>query len=53
MTQDRLNHLMVLYVHKDLTDSLDLIRVANDFVSKSEQRLTMFGKFQPSDLTKK
>lgn len=49
MTHERLNHLMVLYVH----DSLDLISVANDFVSKSEQRLTMFGKFQHSDFTKK
>ena len=52
MTQERLNHLMVLYVHKYLTDNLDLISVANYFVSKSERRLTMFGRFQPSDLAK-
>ena len=31
MTQARLNTLMVLHVHKDLTDSLDLIEVARDF----------------------
>ena len=31
MNQDRLNHLMVLHVHKTLTDTLDLIEVANEF----------------------
>ena len=50
MNQDRLNHLMVLHVHKTLTDTLDLIEVANEFVTGSEHRLTMFGKFVPSDV---
>ena len=45
MLQSRLNHLMVLYVHKDITDTLDLISIANDFVSKSEHRLAFFGRF--------
>ena len=45
MTQERLNHLMLLHVHKDLTDSLSLVDVANEFVSKSERRLQVFGKF--------
>ena len=48
--QARLNHLMVLHVHKDRTDSLNLIDIANDFVSKSERRLTIFGKFTSADL---
>ena len=30
MNQDRLNHLMLLYVHKHLTDNLDLTNIAND-----------------------
>ncbi len=48
MTQERLNHLMVLHVHKSKTDSLDLIDVANTFVN-SEHRLRLFGKFCESD----
>ena len=28
MSQDRLNHLMILHVHKELTDALDLKEVA-------------------------
>ena len=31
MTQERLNHLMLLHFHKDKTDKLDLVCVANDF----------------------
>ena len=45
MTQERLNHLMLLHVHKDLTDSLSLVDVANEFVSRGERRLQVFGKF--------
>ena len=45
MTQERLNHLLVLHVHKDYTDSLDMLQVANSFVSDSEHRLRIFGKF--------
>ena len=44
MTQARLNHAMVLHVHRDLTDNLSLVEVANDFVSKSEHRRTQFGR---------
>ena len=45
MRQDRLNHLMILHVHKELTDALDLKEVGNDFVCGSEHRLRLFGKF--------
>ncbi len=31
MTQGRLNHLMALHYHQQLTDSVDLKKVANDF----------------------
>lgn len=31
-SQDRLNHYMILHVHKELTDALDLKEVANEFV---------------------
>ncbi len=45
MGQQRLNNLMVLYVHKELTDALNLEEVVNDFVADSEHRIRIFGKF--------
>ena len=45
MGQERLNNLLTLHVHKDHTDELDLMAVANEFVSHSEHRLSTFGKF--------
>ena len=35
MSQQRLNNLMLLHVHRDLTDTLDLSAVANDFVGRN------------------
>ena len=49
MTQTRLNHLFLLHVHKNFTDSLDLVVVGNEFTSKSEHGLTYFGKFTSED----
>jgi len=46
MAQQRLNNLMVLHVHRDRTDALNLIDIANDYVEDSEQRLHVFGKFK-------
>ena len=43
MTQQCLNNLMVLHVHKESTDSLDLINIAWEFVAGREGRLRMFG----------
>ncbi len=45
MTQQRLNNLMVLHVHKDHTDKLNLCEVANEFVSVNERRQEVFGTF--------
>jgi len=45
MGQQRLNNLMVLHVHKELTDALNLEEVVNDFVADSEHRIRIFGKF--------
>ena len=50
-TQERLNNLMTLYVHKDYTDGLSLIKVANEFCSLNESRKVIFGKFSPKDKT--
>ena len=45
MGQDRLNNLMVLHVHKELTDEIELSEVGNDFISKCPRRQEVFGKF--------
>ena len=45
MSHGRLNHLMLLQVHKDLTDDLKLGDVANYFVSGCENWLRVFGNF--------
>ena len=43
MSQERLNNLLVLHVHKEKVDSLALEKVAQDFVSGREGRLRQFG----------
>ena len=43
--QQRLNSLMILNVHQDKTDSLNVMSIANQFVANNEQRLAIFGKF--------
>ena len=45
MTQQRLNSLMTLHVHIHRTDALNLNQIANDYTSKSERRMAVFGKF--------
>ena len=42
MLQERLNVVMVLHVHKQLTDDLDLKVISNNFVSKVDQHKTKF-----------
>ena len=50
MTQQRLNHLTILHVHKNLTDDLDLVAVANYFIDGSGHRKHYFGsEFKQSD----
>ena len=46
ISQQRLNNFMMLHIHKDETDSLNLAVVGNEFVSLREPRLRMFGKFE-------
>ena len=43
MSQQRLNNIMLLNVHKDLTDALDLPTVARQFVDANERRRHFFG----------
>ena len=46
MGQQRLNHLLLLHVHKNYTDKVDMVAVANRFVEFSSHQLAIFGKFQ-------
>ncbi len=45
MTQQRLNNLMILHVHKELTDELKMKEIANEFIGQNERRAHIFGKF--------
>ena len=49
----RLNHLMVLHVHKDRTDNINLVDAANTFVGEKNNRKEMFGKFTSNDMPPK
>ena len=45
MSQQRLNNLLVLHVHKDITDTIDVQKIATEFIGDSEHRLKVFGKY--------
>ena len=45
VTEKRLNNCLLLHVHKELTDSLDLVAVASEFVSLYDERKKFFGNF--------
>ena len=53
MGGEKLFYLMVLHVHKQLKDSLDLIQVANRFVAKNGSRKQMLGTFSKRDMPMK
>ncbi len=40
-----LNSLMIIHVHKDLTDKINIREICNDFISKGERRHQVFGTF--------
>ena len=45
MTSCRLNNLFLLYIHQDKTDTLDLHKIARDFISVNNRRRKYFGNF--------
>ena len=51
MTNKRFNALAILQIHKDLTVKINMIDVANEFVSLHDSRLQNFGKFVQSDFS--
>ena len=48
MTEKRLNNCLLLHIHKDLTDSLELASIAREFVFKYDERKKYFGNFLDS-----
>ena len=49
MTKTRLNNCMLLHVHKEKVDNLNIIDIANEFGCANESRLSTFGKFSEHD----
>ena len=45
MNQTRLNWCMVLHIHNDDTDKLNIVDVANEFVSRNSTRNHIFERF--------
>ena len=50
MTTNRFNNLSILSIHKELTDSINLVDTGGEFASKYDRRRMNLGKFVPSDL---
>ena len=50
MTQARLNHIMIMNIHKHLTDELDIVHMANLFITQHPHRQEIFGSFKPTDM---
>ena len=46
MTQQRTNNTFICHALKQRTDDLDLVEIANTFVSVNEERARHFGHFQ-------
>ena len=42
-TNNRLNHLLILHIHKLLTDGFDVTKVADEFIEKKEGKKSKFG----------
>ena len=46
MTQVRLNNLMVLHIHRDKLDNLNLSQIGNQFIEAHDNRRSIFGHFE-------
>ena len=49
-SESRLNHHMMLHIHKGGTDALTLVDVANDLVWEKENPKELFGNFSANDI---
>ena len=48
--EGRLSHLMLLHVHKELADGIDMVEIADLFVGDNQRHKHLFGKFSKTDL---
>ena len=42
MTQSHLSNVMVIHIHKDMTESINNVQVLNEFANENEQRIRHF-----------
>ena len=45
MTQEQLNNVMLFHCHKERSDCIDLIKIAKDFASTNDHRISFFGTY--------
>ena len=45
MSQLRLNHTMLLYVHKHRTEKVDVVTIARSFIAENERKRKHFDSF--------
>jgi hypothetical protein len=45
MSQQRLNHCIILNIHRELTDRLQLTDIAQEFIGRNDRRIQFFGNF--------
>ena len=50
MTQAKLNHIIIMNIHKHLSDELDIVHMANLFIAEHPHRQEIFGSFKPTDM---
>ena len=43
MSEERLNNCLLLHVHKDITDALDYVEIAKNFIDVNPERKKYFG----------
>ena len=43
MSQERLNHCLLVHVHRQKTDELECCDIAKEFISRNERRRNYFG----------
>ncbi len=46
MTQEPLNYLMMLHVHKERCNDLNMKTLVNEFIDRSEHRANIFEKYE-------
>ena len=45
LSQPRLNHVILLHIHKDKTDNMDVVQIAKECISVNDRRKLHFGSF--------